>query len=134
MNLLLCINLVGMRNFETKRQQTYWALAFFIAISIVLYFYGNSIRKQYKEDLAHGNGMPVSATVTTIYGRRPLVYIKFKYQQQLYRGDISVKHLDSIADGTIVRILISKLHPNEGIQYIGVDTLPTKAKGLKLIH
>lgn len=119
---------------ETEKQIAVWFITVVVIVGIWAQVYTKRKNEQYKIDLLNGNAVAINATVTTIWGKQPSVYVKFIYEGRQYFGDFYVKHLDSIDNNTVVRILISKLHPDEGIEYIGVDAVATKAKGIKLHH
>lgn len=131
---LKTISAVKSKYLATEKQKGIWFITVVVIVSICGQVYNKRKNEQYKIDLLNGNAVPVNATVTTIWGKQPSVYVKFIYEGRQYFGEFYVKHFDSIEDNTVVRILISKLHPDEGIKYIGVDTVATKAKGIKLYH
>lgn len=100
---------------------------------ILLYQYDQ--QREFKEDLANGYGVPITAPVTTIDGKNNSnVTVTYYYRGYKYERLITYYDIDSMQAGTVVRLMISSLHPTNEVKYVGVDTTATLKAGIPLVQ
>jgi lysophospholipid acyltransferase (LPLAT)-like uncharacterized protein len=91
-------------------------------IFLILLTYSYVSKQQVRKDLEGDNGVVVQGVITGIWHERvaTVVDVKYSFRNQVTSSYYTTYSTDSIRIGSKVKLVISKLHPAEGIGYVGV--------------
>jgi len=96
----------------------------YLTIALILLAWGAYsylAKKSHAKDFMPPNGVHLVGTITYISGGRAsfMVGVKYEYEQKVIENYFGTYNIHGLRPGMKVRMVVSKLHPGDGMKYLG---------------